>query len=156
KSYEAQTQELLRFKHDYDKVLKSIASLIDNHDYDAIKGIVKDSNAELDNIQVRYKKYSNNLIVDALLNDYQKRFSSIGVVFDSLVYLNMNDAMTDINLIKLFYNILENAYESLTYVDNPDVRLFKIESTRVDAYMKISFMNTMNPLYSSLDVKTTK
>src|SRR5690606_29874125 len=96
KSYEAQTQELLRFKHDYDKVLKSIASLIDNHDYDAIKGIVKDSNAELDNIQVRYKKYSNNLIVDALLNDYQKRFSSIGVVFDSLVYLNMNDAMTDI------------------------------------------------------------
>ncbi len=156
KSYEAQTQEMLRFKHDYDKVLKSISSLIDKRDYDAIKGIVKDSNSELDNIQVRYKKYSNNLIVDALLNDYQKRFSSIGVTFDSLVYLNMNDAMTDINLIKLFYNILENAYESLKYVDNADLRLFKIESARVDAYMKISFMNTMNPVYSSLDVKTTK
>jgi hypothetical protein len=68
----------------------------------------------------------------------------------------MNDAMTDINLIKLFYNILENAYESLKYVDNADLRLFKIESARVDAYMKISFMNTMNPVYSSLDVKTTK
>ena len=156
KNYESQTQELLKFKHDYDKVLQSISSLLDTKDYTSIKGIVQDSSNELESIQIQYKKYSNNLVVDALLNDYQKRFLKIGASFDSLFYINMTFKMTDINLIKLFYNILENAYESLLHVEDKDSRKFQIESAQMDAYIKISFINTMNPVYSSIDLTTTK
>ena len=156
KLFESQTQELLRFKHDYNKVLNSILALIDSGDLKSIKNIVSDSNTELESLKISYNKYSNNLVYDALLNDYKKRFVSIGSKFESIVYINLNLEVSEINMIKLFYNILENAYESLLHVEDTSKRLIKIDSERMDGYIKISFVNTMNIIHSSLDLNSTK
>lgn len=156
KVFETQTQELLRFKHDYNKVLNSIATLADRGDLDSIKHIVSDSNMELDSLQINYNKYSNNLVYDALLNDYRKRFVAIGANFESIFYINFNLDISEINMIKLFYNVLENAYEALLHVEDASKRLIKIDSERMDAYIKVSFVNTMNAKFSSLNLKSTK
>lgn len=156
KNFETQTKELLGFKHDYHKILNSISNLLDTGDIQMIKHIIKDSNEELEYIQLGLKKYSNNLIFDALLNDYQKRFFRIDTRFEAVLYLQLDFDLSEINIIKLFYNILENAYESLLHVTDTTKRVIQIQSERIDAYIKISFVNTMNVEYSSLDVQTTK
>ncbi|WP_025724982.1 GHKL domain-containing protein [Acholeplasma granularum] len=156
KNYEMQTQEYLKFRHDYEKILKGITTLLDLNDYEGVKQLIKDSNDEFDSISFTYKKYSNNLIIDALLNDYQKRFNKIGAIFDSKVYIHLDQEFSDINLIKLFYNILENSYESLIKVDDANMRIMKIESELIDRYIKISFINSMNIKFYDDSTRTSK
>lgn len=156
KQFESQTQALLRFKHDHNKVMDTIGSLIEHGDTKAYRQIIEDHRNELERIEIGYHKYSNNLVYDALLNDYQKRFQSIGASFESVVYIQFQIDISEINMIKLFYNILENAYESLLHVEDVSTRRIHIDSERMDAYIKISFVNTMNPLHSSIDTKSTK
>jgi len=156
KQFESQTQALLRFKHDHNKVMATVGSLIERGDTKVFKQIIEDYRNELNQIEIGYHKYSNNLVYDALLNDYQKRFQSIGASFESVVYIQFHIDISEINMIKLFYNILENAYESLLHVEDLSTRSIRIDSERMDAYIKISFVNTMNPLHSSVDAKSTK
>ncbi len=154
KNYEEQTNEFLKFKHDYDKILKGISTLLLNKEYDAVKKIVTDTNSDLDQLNITYKKYSNNLILDALLNDYAKRFEKISASFSSTTYITLSN-MTDIKILKLFYNILENSYEALLKVPNTSRRMIDIKSDVVENYVKISFVNTVNES-SSIQLKTSK
>src|SRR5690554_6142288 len=156
KIFESQTQELLRFKHDYNKVLNSISSLVDKGNLEPIKNIVNDSNKELNNLQINYNKYSNNLVYDALLNDYKNRFVSINAKFESVLYINFNIDIAELSMIKLFYNVLENAYEALLKVEDESKRSIKIDSEIIDSYIKVSFVNTMNAKYSDLNGTSTK
>lgn len=72
----------LKYKHDYDKVLKGIANLLAVGDIDGVKSVLNSSRVDLDKLGLNYRKYSNNIILDALLNDYERRFKSIGSAFD--------------------------------------------------------------------------
>lgn len=141
KTYESQMTSFLKFKHDYDKFLKGISHLISLKDFDGIKSIVADYKLESENFDVLYKKYSNNLILDALLNDYSKKFEKIGAKFDSLTFINLNK-ITELDLIRLFYNILDNAYESLIQISDVNSRKISVNTTVVNNYLKISFINT--------------
>lgn len=155
KNYEDQMENFLKFKHDYDKVLSGITNLLVLKDYDSVKEIVSDSSNELDSIVVNYKRYSNNLIIDALLNDYAKRFERINTNFNFYTYITLNN-MNELKLIKLFYNILENSYEALIKIVDHKNRYMNINSEVLDDYVKISFVNTMNkPLTNNIS-KTTK
>lgn len=155
KAYEEQVFNFLKFKHDYDKILNAISNLLKIEDYDSINKILEDSILELSTISVNHMKYSNNLIVDALLNDYAKRFENINAKFTSLTYINFIE-MSEIKLIKLFYNILENCYEALLKVDNLDNRIITIKSEILNDYIKISFINTTGDNLINTNVKTSK
>lgn len=141
KTYESQMTSFLEFKHDYDKFLKGVSHLISIKDFDGLKAIVNDYQLESKNFDVLYKKYSNNLILDALLNDYSKKFEKIGAKFDSLTFINLKQ-MTELDLIRLFYNILDNAYESLIQINDVNNRKISVTTNIVNNYLKISFINT--------------
>lgn len=141
KTYESQMTSFLEFKHDYDKFLKGVSHLISIQDFDGLKAIVNDYQLESKNFDVLYKKYSNNLILDALLNDYSKKFEKIGAKFDSLTFINLKQ-MTELDLIRLFYNILDNAYESLIQINDVNNRTISVTTNIVNNHLKISFINT--------------
>lgn len=153
KSYEEQMISFAKFKHDYDKVFHTITNLLELKDYDAIESILKDYSFELDSMFTLRKHYSNNLILDALLNDYAKRFSRMQTSFEANTYIQIHD-IPELKLIKLFYNILENAQEALLKVEPID-RKMEIKSEILDTYIKISFINTTSQLLDSAS-KTSK
>lgn len=155
KNYEEQMENFLKFKHDYDKVLSGIANLLVLKDYDSIKEIVADSSSELSQLNFNYKTYSNNLILDALLNDYAKRFERINAKFSSFTYINMIN-INELRLIKLFYNILENAYEALLKIENTNDRIINIKTEMLDNYIKLSFVNTTITSVIDENIKTDK
>lgn len=153
KNYEEQMLNFSKFKHDYDKVISAIMNLLSLKQYDAIEKILKDYSKDLEVMFENRKNYSNNLILDALLNDYAKRFFKINSKFESSAFIKIDD-MSELDLIKLFYNILENAYEALLKVD-ASLRTLEIKSERVQGYIKISFMNTTDKMLD-LSEKTSK
>lgn len=139
KAYEEQMNHFNKFKHDNQKVFTSITHLIQLKEYAAIEQILKEYDTEFSSLSVN-QTYSNNLILDALLNDYAKRFEKIEAQFSSKTYIKLGQ-MTELDLIKLFYNILENAYEALLKVE-PALRNIEISSEIVKSYLKISFVNS--------------
>ncbi len=153
KNYEEQMMSFSKFKHDYDKIIKTITNLLSLKQYDAISEILKDYSKELELMMATRKNYSNNMILDALLNDYEKRFMRVQTKFDSNAYIKLG-TMTELDLIKLFYNILENALEAVQKVSE-STRIMEIKSEMVDDYIKISFVNTTDSKTEITD-KTTK
>lgn len=59
-------------------------------------------------------------------------------------------------MIKLFYNILENVYEVLFYVEDVFKCLIKIDSECMDVYIKVFFVNIMNVNFFSFNLKLIK
>ncbi len=139
KTYEEQMQNFIKFKHDYQKVFSSIINLIQLKNYEAIEQILVDYDEEFHQVMLD-KSYANDLILDALLNDYAKRFAKIDTVFMSKTYIKLG-TMKELDIIKLFYNILENAYEALLKVDSSS-RMIEISSEITQDYLKISFVNS--------------
>ena len=152
KHYDQQMRTFMKFKHDYQKVYSSVINLIELKNYDAIEKILKDYDFELHQVDLD-KNYSNNLILDALLNDYANRFNKIDTTLIAKAYIQIGQ-MTELDLIKLFYNVLENIYEALIDVE-PSVRKVEIQSEVLDNYLKLSFINTTIHTSISND-KTTK
>src|SRR5690606_9643383 len=140
KNYEEQVINFNKFKHDYDKVMSAINNLLKLKQYDAIQEILSDYSKELEVTLETRKNYSNNMILDALLNDYSKRFARLESSFDANTYIKLG-SMTELDLIKLFYNILENSLEAIEKVDVP-LRKMEIKSEILENYVKISFVNT--------------
>lgn len=153
RNYEEQMIGFSKFKHDYDKIIKTITNLLSLKQYDAIQEILKDYNKGLELMLDTRKNYSNNIILDALLNDYARRFMRVQTKFDSSAYIKLG-TMTELDLIKLFYNILENALEAVQKVDE-SIRIMEIKSEMVEDYIKISFVNTTDNKTILTD-KTTK
>ncbi len=143
KNYEEQANELIKFKHDYTSILTGIANLIQIEDYRAVNNVIGDALITLKHTTLSYYKYSNNIILDALLNDYAQRFERIGAKFSASSYIEIPH-LNELDLIRLFNNILENAYEALLKHPIVNERTIAINTTIINDYLKISFKNTMN------------
>ncbi len=152
KHYDQQMRTFMKFKHDYQKVYSSVINLLELKNYEAIEKILKDYDFELHQVDLD-KNYSNNLILDALLNDYANRFNKIETSLLAKAYIQIGQ-MSELDLIKLFYNVLENMYEALIDVE-PSIRKVEIQSEVLDNYLKLSFINTTIHKTISED-KTTK
>lgn len=143
KNYEEQANELIKFKHDYTSILTGIANLIQIEDYRAANNVIGDALLTLKHTTLSYYKYSNNIILDALLNDYAQRFERIGAKFSARSYIEIPN-LNELDLIRLFNNILENAYEALLKHHIVSERTIEINTTIINDYVKISFKNTMS------------
>lgn len=120
-----------------------IANLIQIEDYRAANNVIGDALLTLKHNTLSYYKYSNNIILDALLNDYAQRFERIGAKFSARSYIEIPN-LNELDLIRLFNNILENAYEALLKHHIVSERTIEINTTIINDYVKISFKNTMS------------
>ena len=116
-SYKQFIDDYREFKHDYKKLINSIKLLIKNKEYDKalklIDGIEETANKDI----FSHKLYSNNVLLDAILQDA----ANICLIknIDFLAYINLpeNIALTKVNIIKIFANIVDNAIEACEKLD---------------------------------------
>lgn len=155
-TYENQIQSFLKLKHDYEKTLNMISILTEKEDVSSIKRIVESYHKSVANSELNYQKYSNNLIVDALLNDYSKRFKLIDCSFSSLTHIPINSDLDDLNLIRLFSNIMDNMYEALLHIDDEIPKHASIITSFHDNYESLTFTNTTKESLNNLPIETTK
>lgn len=142
--YEQDIKNFLKLKHDFDKTIHMLDLLYQQKNYEDAQSIIAQSQNESKKINIHYKMYSNNLIIDALINDYAYRFKELSCAFNSFSYIDLNLHMNQLDLMKIFYNILENVLEAITAVENPSHRFVYIKTTRNNNYYIISFENAVN------------
>lgn len=142
-SYKQFIDDYREFKHDYKKLINSIKLLIKNKEYDKalklIDGIEETANKDI----FSHKLYSNNVLLDAILQDA----ANICLIknIDFLAYINLpeNIALTKVNIIKIFANIVDNAIEACEKLD-AEKGFINAKSMIVDEWLIVEFENSFN------------
>jgi hypothetical protein len=113
-----QYELMRRYKHDIKYSLSVISSLAHSKKTDAILEYI----GEIEEPDVP-PRFCDNVAVNALIDDYQKRFNKIGAVFEVSASLSEDINISSYELCILLGNLLENAIEAVGKLNRREVSL---------------------------------
>ncbi|WP_162140111.1 sensor histidine kinase [Haploplasma axanthum] len=139
--YQSYITEMAKFKHDYYSVIKSIQTYVLNAKNDEALTFIKEILAEEQEINIPIlEKTSNSFIVDAIIFDYSNKCILNNINFSSNLKFPNTIKFTQLELMKVFTNILSNALEAS--IQSPiDKRFIKIKSSAVNNWLVVSISN---------------
>lgn len=105
-------EKLRCFKHDYSKINKILIDIVDMGDLKKVKAFIKEINNSIDDIEAEYSQYSNHPIAQSLLFEASKYCSKNNIVFLAEVNFPDNIKLNDLDVCRVFDNILKNAIEA--------------------------------------------
>lgn len=152
RSYDEHMKSIFKFKHDYQKILNALMIINQKAENPQITNVINSSFEEMQSIDEIYKKYSDNFLVDALLNHYAAKLKLLDVSLSDDFKLPIRFQLNEYETIKLFSNILENIVEALTEVPI-NKRELSIQTSLIEGYQVIIFKNSTSTKYK---VFTTK
>ncbi|MEF9919960.1 MAG: GHKL domain-containing protein [Erysipelotrichaceae bacterium] len=133
-------KELRRLKHDYGNQIKGLKYLIDNNDFEQVKIYIDDLNKNISQLKSFYNKFSDNILVDAILQEANSKAISANVEFSAQVILN-GLSLSGLELCTLFSNILNNAIEA-TQIVNDGKGFIKVSSYKKGNLLIINQSNS--------------
>lgn len=118
--------------HNMTHSLKVIEQLAMEHNADNIKEIVEKLTGKL--TQRELCEYSNHKMLNTILSEYTAKADKMKLKFD--VYVEPGciiNQIKDIDIVSMFGNILDNAFEAVSKVENPSVifRMFMHEKGKM-------------------------
>lgn len=119
-----ENQQLL--VHDIRKHLMAVSILNKQHDFQKIDNYI----GNLLKFDIPAQKYlCDSSLLSAILCAYSDQCSKEGISFHSDVHNRSFDFMSDVDLVPLFCNILDNALESCRQISNSFIELFSEDKT---------------------------
>jgi signal transduction histidine kinase len=114
----AQYELMRRYKHDIKYSMSVITSLANSKKTEAILEYI----GEIEEPDVP-PRFCDNVAVNALIDDYKRRFSKLGAEFSVSAVLPEDITVSSYELCILLGNILENAIEAIVKADRREVSL---------------------------------
>jgi hypothetical protein len=111
-------ENMRRYRHDIKYSMSVIKGLAQSDKSEAILEYI----GEIEEPEMP-PRFCDNVAVNALIDDYQKRFSKIGAVFDVGASVDEDTKISSYELCTLLGNILENAYEALEKCERREISL---------------------------------
>lgn len=112
KSYEQYTESLRSFRHDYKFMLSTLRTLISKGEYKEalhfLDGMYNDTQEKLK----VHKKYSNNVILDAMLHDLANVCEENHISYSFKALVPKKTALSMIDAVRIFSNLSTNAVEA--------------------------------------------
>ncbi len=140
-SYEDYTKSLQVFRHDYKKMMGTINVLLKEGNITKAQSLIREINDMMGrNIDI-HKQYSNNKMLDALLQETDNRCSNIHAAYEAMLYLPACFESDIRFLIEIFSVIIDNAIRAIGNVPDETKRYFKITSQVDNAFLLIIFTN---------------
>lgn len=146
-------ENLRGFKHDYQKINESLFNLIELGDCKRIKEFVKDMDKAIDNIDINYTKYSNQPLVQAIFFAASKYCSLNDINFEAQVIFPDKTNLTDLDICRVFDNIVKNAIEACLLIEKPNLKNIKISSKIHDFWFTVIAENTFD---GNIDIRNGK
>ena len=114
-----------QIRHDYKAQLHSLRYLMNQGEWEKAKKFVKDLDEELEAANQDYRQFSNNGLLDAIMNDCARHCKKDGIEFTGALTMGGDVGLSDFDLSTLFYNVLKNAREAAEKpgVKDPFVRV---------------------------------
>jgi two-component system sensor histidine kinase AgrC len=112
KSYQKYTESFRAFKHDYRSMMSSVKSLIRAHENERAVRLIDDVYDEMQRKVNVHKKYSDHIVLDAMLQDLANICAENEIRFSFQVFAPRNTGLSLIDAIRIFSNIATNAVEA--------------------------------------------
>lgn len=104
---------LLRmYNHDFKNILGNIKDSIEIGDSVKAKEIISEFDGKIHSLKNYNKKFSNNSLINALLNRLSKECEDKDISFDFDCYIPEDIVITELDLLNIFNNLSSNAYEA--------------------------------------------
>lgn len=104
---------LLRmYNHDFKNILVNIKDSIEIGDIVKAKEIISEFDGKIHSLKNYNKKFSNNSLINALLNRLSKECEDKDISFDFDCYIPDDICITELDLLNIFNNLSSNAYEA--------------------------------------------
>ncbi|WP_053985576.1 sensor histidine kinase [Niameybacter massiliensis] len=145
--YEIQKEhinKLRKFKHDYKHMIEGISYLIIKEDIKGLKRFVEEMDVEMRAIIDDYKEYSNHSLLQAILWDAQERIKKLEIQFDAYIYIPKGAQLTDLEVCRVFLNIIENCIEACEKAPDIERRFINIKTINTKEGVVIKVENTLN------------
>lgn len=144
KSYQKFTDSLRIFKHDYKNILLSVRSLAERREYDKLIELMEDTHDTLQKKFDVHKQYSNNLILDAILQNAANTCRENNISFHAVVTLPDGIKISELDICRMFANIADNTVEACMRMPKNVERFIRITSSKNDMWAIVESQNSFN------------
>lgn len=156
-SYRKFTESYRIFWHDYEKLMTSVKTFLRHQEYEKATRILDDIHDTMQrNVHV-HKTYSDNILLDAIFQDAANACEEKGVRFSVHVHLPESVSMTELDIVHVFSNIIENAIEACDKVSGQE-RFVEVISRETQEWAIVEASNSFNGelLMENGEPRTTK
>lgn len=141
KSYQKYTESFRAFRHDYKFMMGTLKSLIRLNDIENAVQLLDDIYDDIQKKVLIHKKYSNNVALDAMLQDLANICTGKEIRFSFNVFAPRNTNLTLLDAIRIFSNITNNAVEACEKVPVSE-RFIKITSRNDQQWVILEVTNS--------------
>ncbi|WP_313577732.1 sensor histidine kinase [Lacrimispora sp.] len=146
KACQKYTESFRAFKQDYNYMIISVKSMLSIGEYQKAISLL-DTIHEISHKQVPVQySYSNNILLDALLQDTADRCEEQSTKFSANVYLPIGHNISETDIVRMFTNLFNNAAEACAKVTSDSERFIAITSRYVsnNGWLKIETANSFH------------
>lgn len=156
-SYRKFTDSYREFKHDYQKLMNSIRILINNHEYEKVIKMLEDIDEGANREIFVHKTYSNNVLLDAVFQDTADICVGKQILFSADVNFSKNISLSEIDTVKVFANLMDNAIEACDKIDYKK-KYINVKSMRTNEWIIVEIENSFDGKLKKENgqLKTTK
>jgi len=157
KSYQKYTGSFRAFLHDYKYMIVSLQALIRAQENEKAIQLIDGLYDDMQSRVAVHKKYSNNVILDAILQDVANICMEKEIRFQFNTIVPSDTGLTRLDAIRIFSNIAKNAVEACEKVPVSD-RFIEITSGNDDQWAMLEAVNSYdgNVLIDDGRLMTTK
>ncbi len=138
--YTKYISSLRAFKHDYKRMAETARHLVDIGSQEKALRLLSQMNEEMER-SLQYVQYSNHVVVDAILQECANRCKEKGFSFSAVVNLPESLGLNDLELCRIFGNLVDNAYEACEQVQEGK-RFIRIESGISGDWVTVKLSNS--------------
>jgi len=142
-SYRKYTESYRAFRHDYEKLMASIKSLLRRQKYNKAIKMLDDIHDTMQKSVQIHKNYSDNMILDAILQDTADACEEKNIRFQAHAHLPESVPMKDLDIIRVFSNITDNAIEACNKVSDSQ-RFIEMTSNSTKDWTIIEVCNSFD------------
>lgn len=112
KSYQRYTDSFLKFKHDNKSLMTTLKSILRAGEIDKAIDLIDDIYDDMNKKVQVHKKYSDSVVLDAILQDLANICEEEKIHFTSKAFSPKNTKLTLIDTVRVISNITNNAVEA--------------------------------------------
>ncbi len=143
KRLEDQLMSIRRFRHDYRKVLHTLKYYSENEDNEGMAQFIRDTLEVVDVPIDAGMQYSNNFLLDAMLQDISNRAEKNNIRFEAQVFFPEGFEISDLDIVRLFGNAVENSLNHTLNVEDGWIKILGKESNH---WFHLSISNSFDGL----------
>ncbi len=150
KTYQKYTESYRAFKHDYKNMMISVKSLLSAGEYQKAEQMLDTIHDTMQQQVLVHKTYSNHIILDAIFHDIANVCAEQETRFSAMVYIPDGLKISDIDSVRIFSNLTNNAVEACAKVASKSQRFLTITSNLDESndWLCVEISNSFNGGFS--------